>query len=47
VAVYAPAFDVTPSALITAIVTDRGVVRGALTAASGGGEAERAPEAAP
>jgi methylthioribose-1-phosphate isomerase len=27
VAVYAPAFDVTPAALITAIITDRGVVR--------------------
>jgi methylthioribose-1-phosphate isomerase len=48
VAVYAPAFDVTPAALITAIVTDRGVVRGALTAARGGAVAERdAPEAAP
>ncbi len=27
VAVYNPAFDVTPSALVTAIITDRGVVR--------------------
>jgi methylthioribose-1-phosphate isomerase len=30
VPVYAPAFDVTPAELITAIITDRGVVRGAL-----------------
>jgi methylthioribose-1-phosphate isomerase len=27
VRVYAPAFDVTPSDLITAIITDRGVLR--------------------
>jgi methylthioribose-1-phosphate isomerase len=32
--VYAPAFDVTPAALITAIITDRGVIRGALADAA-------------
>jgi methylthioribose-1-phosphate isomerase len=44
VAVYAPAFDVTPSALITAIITDRGVVHGALTDAPGNAAAGAVPE---
>jgi methylthioribose-1-phosphate isomerase len=30
VPVYAPAFDITPAELVTAIITDRGIVRGAL-----------------
>jgi methylthioribose-1-phosphate isomerase len=42
VPVYAPAFDVTPAELITAIITDRGVLRAPFGAAVKGHMSVRA-----
>jgi methylthioribose-1-phosphate isomerase len=46
VAVYAPAFDITPADLVTAIITDRGVLRPPYTASIAGALADGGSEAA-